>query len=139
MKYTYFLLIATILMSLSASSQTVIKTQPVPNSDTLRLHKNVAKKVIKDLVYSDALKQEKAILLENIDTLNNQKIYKDSIISFKDRQIEAYKGIVDIQEKKEVAYVSTIKQLDKQVKRQKLAKKTVLGLLVISIGFLIVK
>lgn len=126
-------------MSLSASSQTVIKTQPVPNSDTLRLHKNVAKKVIKDLVYSDALKQEKAILLENIDTLNNQKIYKDSIISFKDRQIEAYKGIVDIQEKKEVAYVSTIKQLDKQVKRQKLAKKTVLGLLVISIGFLIVK
>jgi hypothetical protein len=126
-------------MSLSASSQTVIKTQPVPNSDTLRLHKNVAKKVIKDLVYSDALKQEKAILLENIDTLNNQKIYKDSIISFKDRQIEAYKGIVDIQEKKEVSYVSTIKQLDKQVKRQKLAKKTVLGLLVISIGFLIVK
>lgn len=126
-------------MSLSASSQTVIKTQPVPNSDTLRLHKNVAKKVIKDLVHSDVLKQEKTLLLENIDTLNNQKIYKDSIISFKDRQIEAYKGIVDIQEKKEVAYVSTIKQLDKQIKRQKLAKKTVIGLLVVSIGFLIVK
>ena len=110
-------------MSLSASSQTVIKTQPVPNNDTLRLHKNVAKKVIKDLVHSDALKQEKAILLENIDTLNNQKIYKDSIISFKDRQIDAYKGIVDIQEKKEVAYTSTIKQLEKQVRKQKLAKK----------------
>ena len=126
-------------MSLSASSQTVIKTQSVPNNDTLRLHKNVAKKVIKDLVHSDALKQERAILLENIDTLNNQKIYKDSIISYKDRQIDAYKGIVDIQEKKEVAYTSTIKQLEKQVRRQKLAKKTAFGLLVISIGFLIVK
>lgn len=127
------------MTSLSASSQTVIKTQSVPNSDTLRLHKTVAKKVIKDLIHSDALKQERSILLENIDTLSNQKIYKDSIISYKDRQIEAFKGIVDLQDKKEVAYTSTIKQLEKQVKRQKLAKKTIMGLLVISIGFLIVK
>ena len=139
MKYIYFLLIATILTSLSASSQTVIKTQSVPNSDTLKLHKVVAKKVIKDLIHSDALKQERSILLENIDTLSNQKIYKDSIISYKDRQIEAFKGIVDLQDKKEVAYTYTIKQLEKQVKRQKLAKKTIMGLLVISIGFLIVK
>ena len=124
---------------MSASSQTVIKTRPVPNNDTLRLHKNVAKKVIKDLVYSDALKQERDLLLENIDTLNSQKVYKDSIISYKDRQIEEFKGIVDIQDKKEIAYNSTIKQLEKQIKRQKLAKKTAIGLLVISVGFLIVK
>lgn len=105
----------------------------------MRLHKNVAKKVIKDLVYSDALKQERDLLLENIDTLNSQKVYKDSIISYKDRQIEEFKGIVDIQDKKEIAYNSTIKQLEKQIKRQKLAKKTAIGLLVISVGFLIVK
>lgn len=126
-------------MSLSASSQTVIRIQPISNSDTLRLDKNVAKKVVKDLVQSDVLKQERVLMLENIDNLTNQKIYKDSIISYKDRQIEAYKGIVGIQEEKEVAYTATIKKLEKQVKRQKLAKKTAFGLLVISIGFLIVK
>lgn len=126
-------------MSLSASSQTVIRIQPISNSDTLRLDKNVAKKVVKDLVQSDVLKQERVLMLENIDNLTNQKIYKDSIISYKDRQIEAYRGIVGIQEEKEVTYTATIKKLEKQVKRQKLAKKTAFGLLVISIGFLIVK
>jgi hypothetical protein len=126
-------------MSLSASSQTVIRIQPISNSDTLRLDKNVAKKVVKDLVQSDVLKQERVLMLENIDNLTNQKIYKDSIISYKDRQIESYKGILGIQEEKEVAYTTTIKKLEKQVKRQKLAKKTAFGLLVISIGFLIVK
>jgi hypothetical protein len=126
-------------MSLSASSQTVIRIQPISNSDTLRLDKNVAKKVVKDLVQSDVLKQERVLMLENIDNLTNQKIYKDSIISYKDRQIESYKGILGIQEEKEVAYTATIKKLEKQVKRQKLAKKTAFGLLVISIGFLIVK
>lgn len=124
---------------MNAFSQSDIRIQPVPNNDTLRLHKVVAKKVVKDLVHSDVLKKERDLLLENIDTLNNQKIYKDSIISFKDRQIDAYKGIVRIQEDKEVVYTSVIKNLEKQVRRQKTAKKFAFGLLVISVGFLIVK
>lgn len=124
---------------MNAFSQSDIRIQQVPNNDTLRLHKVVAKKVVKDLVHSDVLKKERDLLLENIDTLNNQKIYKDSIISFKDRQIDAYKGIVRIQEDKEVVYTSVIKNLEKQVRRQKTAKKFAFGLLVISVGFLIVK
>lgn len=126
-------------MSLSASSQTVIKTQQVPNSDTLRLHKNVAKKVVKDLVHSDALKQERTLLLENIDTLVNQKSYKDSVIAYKDKEIFSYKDIITLNKEKEVVYVGTIKGLEKEVKKQKFLKKSALGLLVISIGFLIVK
>lgn len=139
MKYIYCLLIATILMSLSASSQTVIKTQQVPNIDTLRLHKNVAKRVVKDLVHSDVLKQERNLLLENIDTLENQKSYKDSIIAYKDKEIFSYKDIIKINQEKEVVYTGTIKGLEKEVKKQKFIKKSALGLLVISIGFLIVK
>lgn len=126
-------------MSLSASSQTVIKTQPVPNIDTLRLHKNVAKLVIKDLVHSDVLKQERTLLLENIDTLVNQKSYKDSVIAYKDQQIFSYKDIINLNNEKEVVYVGAIKGLEKEVKKQKFIKKSALGLLVISIGFLIVK
>jgi hypothetical protein len=38
-----------------------------------------------------------------------------------------------------VAYNSTIKSLEKQVKRQKFFKKTGMGLLVICAGFLIIK
>ena len=126
-------------MSLSATSQTVIKTQPVPNIDTLRLHKNVAKLVVKDLVHSDVLKQERTLLLENIDTLVNQKSYKDSVIAYKDKQIVSYKDIISLNNEKEVVYVGAIKGLEKEVKKQKFIKKSALGLLVISIVFLIVK
>jgi hypothetical protein len=77
--------------------------------------------------------------LENIDTLENQKSYKDSIISYKDKEIFSYKDIIKINQEKEVIYTGTIKGLEKEVKKQKLIKKSALGLLVISIGFLIVK
>jgi len=126
-------------MNLKAFSQVVIKNQTVPNTDTLRLHKEVAKKVVKDLVYSDALKQERILLLENIDTLKSQKIYKDSIISYKDKQIESYQGIVKIQNQKEDVYNSRINTLNKELKKQKLQKKTLIGLLALSLGFLIMK
>jgi len=77
--------------------------------------------------------------LENIDTLENQKSYKDSIIAYKDKEIFSYKDIIKINQEKEVIYTGTIKGLEKEVKKQKLIKKSALGLLVISIGFLIVK
>lgn len=105
----------------------------------MKLHKNVAKKIAKDLQYLDAIKEERILLLENIDTLNTQKSYKDSVISYKDRQILAYKDIMDLQDKKETVLKGEIKSLDKQLRRQKLSKKATIALLLLSLGFAIVK
>lgn len=127
------------LMSLSSFSQKDTRTRSIINKDSVKLHKNVAKKIAKDLQYLDAIKEERILLLENIDTLNTQKSYKDSVISYKDRQILAYKDIMDLQDKKETVLKGEIKSLDKQLRRQKLSKKATIALLLLSLGFAIVK
>ena len=139
MKYRLKLLIVMMLISLSSFSQTDIKTKQVSNIDTIKLHKDVAKKIAKDLLYLDALVQEKTILLENIDTLNRQKNYKDSIILSKDKQIRSYKDIIDINSLKEVEYRATVTAVKYELKKQKLANKIIYGLLALAVGLIIIK
>ena len=124
---------------MSSFSQTDIKTKQVSNIDTIKLHKDVAKKIAKDLLYLDALVQEKTILLENIDTLNRQKKYKDSIILSKDKQIRSYKDIIDINSLKEVEYRATVTAVKYELKKQKLANKITYGLLALAVGLIIIK
>lgn len=124
---------------MSSFSQTDIKTKQVSNIDTIKLHKDVAKKIAKDLLYLDALVQEKTILLENIDTLNRQKNYKDSIILSKDKQIRSYKDIIDINSLKEVEYRATVTAVKYELKKQKLANKITYGLLALAVGLIIIK
>jgi hypothetical protein len=128
-----------ILISLSSFSQTDIKIHQVPNNDTVKLHKDVAKKVAKDLVYLDALKSERVILIENIDSLKSIKNYKDSIIVYKDKQINDYRGIIKIQQDKEKVYTNNISSLKFELKKQKLSKKLSLGLVLLAVGFAVVK
>lgn len=139
MKYGLKLLIVMMLISLSSFSQTDTKTKQVLNNDTIKLHKDVANKVAKDLLYLDALVQEKTILLENIDTLNKQKNYKDSIILSKDKQIRSYKNIIDINSLKEVEYRATVTAVKYELKKQKLANKITFGLLALAVGLIIIK
>jgi hypothetical protein len=127
------------LTSLNSFSQKDIRTRSIINKDSVKLHKNIAKKIAKDLKYLDAIKEERIVLLENIDTLNMQKSYKDSVIAYKDKQIIAYKDIISIQEEKETVFKGEIKSLDKQLRRQKLSKKATIALLILSLGFAIVK
>lgn len=127
------------LISLSSFSQTDIKIHQVPNNDTVKLHKEVAKKVAKDLVYLDAIKSERAILIENIDSLKSIKNYKDSIIAHKDKQITYYRDIINIQEDKEKVYINNISAISLELKKQKLANKIIYGFLALSVGLLIVK
>lgn len=127
------------LISLSSFSQTDIKIKQVPNNDSIKLHKDVAKKIAKDLLYLDALVQEKTILLENIDTLNRQKNYKDSIIVNKDKQIRSYKNIIDINSLKEVEYRATVTAVKYELKKQKLANKITFGFLALAVGLIIIK
>jgi hypothetical protein len=124
---------------LSSFSQIDIKIQQVPNNDTVKLHKDIAKKVAKDLVYLDAIKIERRILLDNIDILKSINTYKDYIIVNKDEQIDKYKGIIKIQEDKEKVYASNISNLKTDLKKQKLAKKLSLGLVLLALGFAVVK
>ena len=139
MKYKFSLLTAMTLISLSSFSQIDIKIQQVPNNDTVKLHKDIAKKVAKDLVYLDAIKIERRILLDNIDILKSINTYKDYIIVNKDEQIDKYKGIIKIQEDKEKVYASNISNLKTDLKKQKLAKKLSLGLVLLALGFAVVK
>lgn len=127
------------MISLSSFSQTDIKIQQVPNNDTVKLHVNVAKKIVKDLLYLDVVKKERVILLENIDTLNSQKVYKDSIISLKDTQIRYFRDIISAQDEKEKNYNSIIKVLESDLKKQKLSSKICMGMAVLAISILFIK
>lgn len=124
---------------MSSFSQTDTQTQPVVNNDTVKLHKDVAKKVVKDLMYLDVLKKERVILLENIDTLNNQKAYKDNIIKLKDDQIGGYKKTIDLYKAKESKYNSAINSLTLEVKKQKLTKKLSFGMVLLAVGVAFIK
>jgi hypothetical protein len=90
-------------------------------------------------MYLDVLKQERIFLLENIDTLNKEKDYKDSIIKYKDYQIKEYKYIIDIDALKEARYRSTVTVLNNKLKKEKLASKISFGLIAIAVGFILIK
>jgi hypothetical protein len=87
----------------------------------------------------DVLKQERVLLLENIDTINQQKVYKDSIINYKDSQIGTYKNIIDIDALKEAQYRATVTSLNYKLKKQKLANKVSFGLMALVVGFILIK
>lgn len=127
------------LISLSSFSQTGIKIKQVPNNDSIKIHKDVANKIAKDLLYLDAIVQEKIVLLESIDTLNKQKTYKDSIILNKDKQLRSYRNIIDINSLKEVEYRAKLTAVNYELKKQKLANKITFGLVALAVGLIIIK
>lgn len=127
------------LISLSSFSQTDIKILPVPNNDSIKLHKNVAKMVVKDLMHLDVLKKERVLLLENVDTLGAMLKYKDSIIVKKDSQIKMYNDIIENQEEKAQHYVNAIAGLESVVKKQRFTKKITQLAILAAVGFIILK
>jgi hypothetical protein len=76
-------------------------SQTVTNNDTVKIHVDVAKKVIKDLLLLDATKKHN-------DTLMSILSLKNDIIANKDLQIENYKKIGLNQEIKEAIYDSEL-------------------------------
>ena len=124
---------------MSSFSQTDIKIQQVPNNDTIKLHKDLARKIARDLLYLDALVLERVYLLENIDTLDKQKKYKDSIIANKDKQIKSYRNIIDINLLKEAEYRAKVTAVNYELKKQKLTNKISYGLLALAVGLIIIK
>ena len=92
------------LLSLSCFSQKSLKTQVKLNNDSVKIHKDLAIKIAKDLEYLTVLKEERVILLENIDTLQSQKKYKDAIIDNKNREIKYSNDIISLKKQ-----MSTIK------------------------------
>lgn len=125
------------LISLSSISQTGIKT--IPNRDTVKLHIDAAKLVVKDLMHLDVLKKERVLLLENIDTLGAMLKYKDAIIVKKDSQIKMYSDIIENQEEKGLYYVNTINKLESEVKKQRFTKKISQIAILAAVGFIILK
>jgi len=95
--------IACLLILSKAGSQTVT------NNDTVKIHINVAKKVIKDLLLLDGIKQHN-------DTLTSILMLKNDIIANKDLQIENYKKISLNQEIKEAIYDSELSRKNIELK-----------------------
>jgi hypothetical protein len=76
-------------------------SQTVTNNDTVKIHVDIAKKVIKDLLLLDATKKHN-------DTLVSILSLKNDIIANKDLQIENYKKIGLNQEIKQAIYDSEL-------------------------------
>jgi len=85
-------------------------SQTVTNNDTVKIHINVAKKVIKDLLLLDGIKQHN-------DTLTSILMLKNDIIANKDLQIENYKKIGLNQEMKEAIYDSELSRKSMELKK----------------------
>jgi hypothetical protein len=111
------------LISLNSFSQTVIETRQVSNSDTVKIHIDIAKKIAKDLSLLDVLKEERVLLKQNIDTITFQRDTKDSIIVRKNDQIGLYKSSIDLYKQKEDVYKTTLNKLDLQLSKAKLKNK----------------
>ena len=124
---------------MSCFSQKNLKTQVKLNSDSVKIHKDLAIKIAKDLEYLTVLKEERVLLLENIDTLVSQKNYKDGIIENKNKEIKYNNDIINLQKAQQRELYTTISNLDRQVKVQKITKKASIALLILSIGFALIK
>ena len=85
-------------------------SQTVTNNDTVKIHVDVAKKVIKDLLLLDATKKHN-------DTLVSILSLKNDIIANKDLQIENYKKIGLNQEMKEAIYDSELSRKNLELKK----------------------
>lgn len=85
-------------------------SQTVTNNDTVKIHINVAKKVIKDLLLLDGIKQHN-------DTLASILMLKNDIIANKDLQIENYKKISLNQDMKEAIYDSELSRKNLELKK----------------------
>lgn len=85
-------------------------SQTVTNNDTVKIHVDVAKKVIKDLLLLDATKKHN-------DTLVSILSLKNDIITNKDLQIENYKKIGLNQDMKEAIYDSELSRKSMELKK----------------------
>jgi len=84
-------------------------SQTVTNSDTVKIHVDVARKVIKDLLLLDATKSHN-------DTLVSILSLKNDIIANKDLQIENYKKIGYNYDMKVAVYDSELYRLNRELK-----------------------
>lgn len=104
-------------------------SQTVTNNDTVKIHVEVAKKVIKDLLLLDAIKQHN-------DTLTSILMLKNDIIANKDLQIENYKKIGLNQDMKEAIYDSELskKTMELRSVNRKLSVQSKLKWIYLAVG-----
>jgi len=106
-----------------------VGSQTVTNNDTVKIHVEVAKKVIKDLLLLDAIKQHN-------DTLTSILMLKNDIIANKDLQIENYKKIGLNQDMKEAIYDSELskKTMELRSVNRKLSVQSKLKWIYLAVG-----
>jgi hypothetical protein len=104
-------------------------SQTVTNNDTVKIHVDVAKKVIKDLLLLDGIKQHN-------DTLTSILMLKNDIIANKDLQIENYKKIGLNQEIKEAIYDSELSKKTMELRNvnRKLSVQSKLKWIYLAVG-----
>lgn len=106
-------------------------SQTVTNNDTVKIHVDVAKKVIKDLLLLDATKKHN-------DTLVAILSLKNDIIANKDKEILNYQKIGLNHELKEALYDSELsrKQMELRSVNKKLATQSKLKWVYLAVGII---
>lgn len=120
MALKYKLLIATLLLSLTAFSQ-ADTTKCIKCTVTLPCE--VARQVAADLIKKDSVQAELAVTQDELFATQQIVELKDStIITYMEKE-EVYKQIIAAYEQKEGEYISIIKKLEKVNCRQKRTTK----------------
>ena len=135
------------LLSSIAFSQTVTK-KPITDS-IIPLPKPVAKEVVKDLIRKDSLEVEVSVIKKNNNILENTVVIKDSIIKYKDNIIELQKEkeknhllIEELKDAQKSNLEKLAKDLNRDLKKQKLKlfARTTFGVIIIGgLTYLILK
>lgn len=120
-KIKLMMLILILLMSLKSFSQ--IDT----DTTSIQLKKPIVRLVIKDLILGDGAQQELILTLQKIQLLEKKIALKDSIIFNKDKKLENFQNLLDTREEQLILSTNLSKELEHDLKTQKLKNKLTIG------------
>ncbi len=113
-------------------------SQNVTDSTSIQLKKPIAKLVIKDLISGDGAKNELALTLDKIILLEQKVVLKDSVITNLNFQLNNFRSIMETKKDQLDISQKLSKQLQADLKKQKLKTKLMGGAGLIAIGAVIV-
>ncbi len=125
------LLMILMMMNLNSFSQNVT------DSTSIQLKKPIAKLVIKDLITGDGAKEELNLVTEKIKLYEQKIVLKDSIINNLNIKINNFNSIISTKSDQLTLSEKLSKQLQTDLKKQKIKTKITGGVGIIAVGAVI--
>jgi len=112
-------------------------SQNVTDSTSIQLKKPIAKLVIKDLITGDGAKEELNLVTEKIKLYEQKIVLKDSIINNLNIKINNFNSIISTKSDQLTLSEKLSKQLQTDLKKQKIKTKITGGVGIIAVGAVI--